>query len=150
MIDMIDEKLRRLAKELTTKMIPVIDASIAPGKDHPFPGLALNPRELTIMTLLGKREELMMTELAAMIASPLSTVTRVVDSLVKKKLVQRERLERDRRIVIIRASEQGKLIHQDMQQQYLAGSYKMLQILTDQEREVFVGLVAKLAAGLSR
>jgi DNA-binding MarR family transcriptional regulator len=147
---MTDEKLSRLAMELSTKMIQVIDASIAPGKDHPFPDLALTPREFNILILLGKREELIMTELAAMIASPLSTATRLVDRLVKKNLVQRERSERDRRIVIIRASEQGKLIHQNMQQQHLAGSYKMLQFLTEEEREVYVGLVSKLAAGLSR
>jgi DNA-binding MarR family transcriptional regulator len=143
-----DEKLARQAMELMTKMIQVIDASIAPGKDHPFPDLALTPREFNILILLGKREELIMTELAAMIDSPLSTATRVVDRLVKKKLVQRERSERDRRIVIIRASEQGKLLHQDMQQKHLAASYKMLQILTEEEREVYVGLVGKLAAGL--
>ncbi len=147
---MADEKLMRLAMELTTKMRQVIDASIAPGKGHPFPDLALTPREVNILILLGEREELIMTELAAMTDSPLSTATRIVDRLVKKNLVQRERSERDRRIVVIRASEQGKLLHQNMQEQHLAASYKMLQALTEEEREVYVGLVAKLAAGLGR
>ncbi|QEM70007.1 MarR family transcriptional regulator [Geobacter sp. FeAm09] len=147
---MIDEKLSRQAMELTAKMTQLIDASVAPGKDHPFPDLALTPREVNILILLGKREELIMTELAAMTDSPLSTATRVVDRLVKKNLVQRERSERDRRIVVIRASEEGKLFYRSMQQQHLAASYKMLQALTEEEREVYVGLVGKLAAVLRR
>lgn len=147
---MVDAKMARQARELTTKMTQIIEMSMAPGKDHPFPDLALTPREVNIMILLGEKGELIMTELATATDMPLSTATRIADRLTKKELIQRERSDRDRRIVVVKASEKGKQLHESIRRQHLEASFKILEILSEEERESFLALMGKLAGGLHR
>jgi DNA-binding MarR family transcriptional regulator len=53
-----------------------------------------------------------MSDLAAALAVPLSTATRIVDHLVEKRLVERKRSPQDRRVVTIHFSRRGRTIHQ--------------------------------------
>ncbi|MFH0727666.1 MAG: MarR family transcriptional regulator [Pseudomonadota bacterium] len=143
----IDVKTERQTRELMLRMARIIESVIMPGK-HPLPDLAVTPREIKVMLLLGDKGETTMTELAAAIDAPLSTVTRIADKLERKELIQRSRSDRDRRIVVITASEKGQMLHNSMRQHQLAVSHKMLELLGSDEREVFLELMAKMANGL--
>jgi DNA-binding MarR family transcriptional regulator len=147
---MAEQTVARQARELMVKMMQIFEAALAPGKDHPFADLALTPREVNLLILLGDRGELIMTELAAAIDVPLSTATRLADRLYKKELIHRERSDRDRRVVVVQASEKGRLLHETFKRQHLDASFKMLAILTEEERETFLALTGKLAEGLHR
>jgi DNA-binding MarR family transcriptional regulator len=143
----IDAKTERQARELMLRMTKIIDSIIIPGK-HPLPDLAVTPREIKVMILLGDKGETTMTELAAAIDAPLSTVTRIADKLERKGLILRSRSDRDRRIVVVAASEKGQMLHNSMREQQLAVSHKMLELLGSDEREVFLELMAKMADGI--
>ena len=143
----IDAKTERQARELMLRMARIIESIIIPGK-HPLPDLAVTPREINVMLLLGDKGETTMTELAAAIDAPLSTVTRIADKLERKGLIERSRSDRDRRIVVVAASEKGQMLHNSMREHQLAVSHKMLELLGHDEREVFLGLMAKMANGL--
>ena len=143
----IDTKMEKQARELMLRMARIIESVIIPGK-HPLPDLAVTPREIKVMILLGDKGETTMTELAAAIDAPLSTVTRIADKLELKGLIQRSRSDRDRRIVVVAASEKGQILHTSMREHQLAVSHKMLEPLDSNEREVFLELMAKMANGL--
>jgi len=144
-----DAKMQRQARELMLWMTRIIESIIIPGK-HPLPDLAVTPREIKAMLLLGDKGETTMTELAAAIDAPLSTVTRIADKLERKGLIHRSRSDQDRRIVVVAASEKGQLLHNSMREDQLAVSHKMLELLGSDEREVFLELMAKMANGLAK
>lgn len=145
----IDAKTERQALELMLRMTRIIDSIIVPGK-HPLPDLAVTPREIKVMLLLGDKGETTMTELAAAIDAPLSTVTRIADKLERKGLILRSRSDQDRRIVVVASSDKGQMMHNSMREDQLAVSHKMLELLGSDEREVFLELMAKMASGLAK
>lgn len=145
----IDAKTESQARELMLRMTRIIESIIIPGK-HPLPDLAVTPREIKVMLLLGDKGETTMTELAAAIDAPLSTVTRIADKLERKGLIERLRSDRDRRIVVVATSEKGQMLHNSMREHQLAVSHKMLEPLGSEEREIFLELMAKMANGLAK
>lgn len=142
-----DTKMEQQARELMLRMRMVLETIIISGK-HPLPDLAVSPREIKAMILLGDKGETTMTELAAAIDTPLSTVTRIADKLERKGLIVRSRSDRDRRIVVVAASEKGKMLHDSAQEHQLAMSYKMLELLGSEERDIFLKLMTKLAGSI--
>ncbi|MBJ6725454.1 MarR family winged helix-turn-helix transcriptional regulator [Geomesophilobacter sediminis] len=135
------------AKELMMRLAELMEATME-QTEHPFPDLALTPREVKVMIHLGDRGETTMTELADAVGTPLSTVTRIADRLERKGMIARSRSDRDRRIVVVSTSDQGQALHNAVREQQLAVSAKILEILTSEERETLVALLTKAAAGL--
>ncbi|HEX9020838.1 MAG TPA: MarR family transcriptional regulator [Nitrospirota bacterium] len=128
-------------------MVQLMEAPMRLGR-HPLPELALSPAEVRVLIFLGDKGETIMTELAAAIDTPLSTVTRIADRLERKGLIVRSRSDRDRRIVVVTPSGKGKKLHDAARQDQLAMAHRMLELLSPDEREAFLALVAKLARGL--
>jgi DNA-binding MarR family transcriptional regulator len=116
--------------------------------EHPLPDLELSQREVRVLILLGERGEMIMTELASAIRVPLSTLTRIVDRLQKKELLNRSRSEADRRIVVVKQRKKGKLLHAAFKRHQRDLVRRMLEPLSSGEREAFLELMAKLLAGL--
>lgn len=77
-----------------------MDSPLEPA-DHPLPDVELSPREIKVLLLLGEKGEMIMTDLAAALQAPLSTVTRIMDRLESKQMAERFRSSEDRRIVIV-------------------------------------------------
>ena len=142
-----DAKTKRQASELMSAMVQLMEAPMKLGK-HPLPELALSPSEIRVLIFLGEKGEISMTELAAAIDTPLSTVTRITDRLERKGLIVRSRSDRDRRLVIVAPSEKGKMLHNTVREHQLALAFKMLELLTPGERKTFIELASKLALGL--
>lgn len=115
---------------------------------HPLPDIELSPREIKVLLLLGDKEEMIMTDLAACLSAPLSTVTRIIDRLEGKELVERSRSAEDRRIVIVRESAKGKLLREGFRGSQLEQATRMLRPLSKGEREILVELLEKLTYGL--
>jgi DNA-binding MarR family transcriptional regulator len=69
--------------------------------------LKFTKSELFGMILIDKRKEITMTELSDYIKTPMSTANGIIERLVKKGLVVRERSDSDRRIVVLRLTEEG-------------------------------------------
>ncbi len=143
----IEAKIKEQAIELAVRMRQLMEAAVIPAK-HPLPDLALSPREVKTLMLLGDKEEMIMTDLAVALDAPLSTVTRIVDRLERKDLVVRSRSDRDRRIVIVSSSGKGKMLHTSARQHQTEMAYKVLDLLSDSEREIFLVLMRKLTSDL--
>jgi DNA-binding MarR family transcriptional regulator len=102
------------------------------------------PQELFALTVLGRRGRLTMTDLAAAMQAPLSTASRIVDRLVKKGLVARTPLARDRRVVHVAFSPRGERINQFVVESRQAAAETLLKALPARERAAFLKRLARL------
>ncbi len=137
--------MNRQARELAACM----DALASRMMSHrPHPAEAneeISIQELKMLGLLGFRGRSIMSALAEALGVPLSTATHTVDKLVAKKLVERTRSEKDRRVVEVELSEEGRRRNKFFQEHRLAMIRNMLAALSPGEREIFLELMAKMA-----
>ena len=117
-------------------------------EDNPWPDVELSAREVRVLFLLGDTGEMIMTDLAARLPAPLSTVTRIIDRLENKELVQRFRSKDDRRIVAVQQAPKGKMIHDHFLRTQLDNAARMLEPLSSGEREILLELLDKLTRNL--
>ena len=103
-----------------------------------------SPRELKALAAVGRIGAVTMTDLAAILKSPLSTATHTVDRLVAKGLVSRKRLTRDRRIVQVSFSRRGKEIHRFVVRSRHAAARGLLKALSLKDRQALLRQMAKM------
>ena len=75
---------------------------------------------------------------------PLSTATHTVDRLVAKGLAERNRSEEDRRVVAVQMSEYGRQLQEVFRERRKVVARSWLEPLSDQERTIFLQLMAKI------
>jgi DNA-binding MarR family transcriptional regulator len=109
----------------------------------------ISKQELNIVSTIGKASSpIIMREIAERVGLAISSVTPIVDKLVEKKLVHRERSTEDRRIVTAELSDRGAKIYQLEVDSYTRLSTLILQALTESEQEKFLGYFRKVASSL--
>lgn len=100
-----------------------------------------------LMTI-KERGPLAMRELAAKLFLTISTMTRIVDQLVKKKLVLRHPYEKDRRVILVEATKEGEEVLKIIQESLLATQKQILSRLSPQEREVILKALSELSQAI--
>jgi len=117
---------------------------LEPGKEGLLEGVP--KQEIFLIHALGEGGRLNMTELANRMSVALSTVTGIVDRLIGKGCVIRERTEEDRRLVFVELTEKGQaMFQQDREAQRRIGM-SVLSRLSEAEQEKLVDLVGKLSS----
>ncbi|RMF84484.1 MAG: YHS domain-containing protein [Nitrospinota bacterium] len=97
---------------------------------------------------LGRQGESMMRALAEECAVALSTMTGVVDRLVKKGLVQRRHSEEDRRVVLVSLTRQGEITYQKRLDADMRLILTMLKALDPAEQVQLVAMMEKIVHSL--
>lgn len=105
----------------------------------------LSMQELNVLNIIGDNEPCIMSDIAKLAVLSLSSVTVIVEKLVKKKLVQRVRSEEDRRIVKGALTAEGKKIHLVQIEHMHTVLRKILTLLTPEEQENFLKVFRKIA-----
>src|SRR5213082_3010331 len=79
-------------------------------KKHPTEELEgeLPAREMRAIVVLSNRGRCIMSDFAGAIGVPMSTATHMIEKLVRKGLVARVRSEKDRRVVHVELSDEGR------------------------------------------
>lgn len=80
-------------------------------EDH---GLFISTEEWAILLILWSKGEQTPSTLADVTFRDRTTITRLIDQMVKKGIVIREHDEKDRRRVLIKASEKGRNLEQEL------------------------------------
>ncbi len=106
--------------------------------------------EVRIIEILGKNGRLTMTEVADRAMLSVSTITFVIDNLVEKGLVKRERSERDRRVVWVDLMPEGQKIFEQVTEVHLGMVRGMLSSLNRDEQDTLIGLFRKIALRIER
>lgn len=112
------------------------------GRDAPP---SFSRSEIAAFDTVGAEGPLTMSEIAARTRMPLSTVTRVVDRLVARELVLRERPADNRRIVRVALNAEGRRAYRSALAHRTAGVRRMLQCLTEAEGRELIRLFRKIS-----
>ena len=90
-----------------------------------------------------------MRELSGHLCLKISTVTRLVDGLVKKRLVSRKKDPVDKRIVRVDMTEAGLKVHEKITEDLLVKEEELLASLSEDSREGVVKAIAMLLQGIA-
>ena len=108
--------------------------------------LSVTPLEGRAMLFIARHNQCLMSEFSRGVAVPLSTATRLVDRLVVKGLLVRERSDEDRRVVRVALSEQGRQLERHASEHTRKTIDTMLAKLTHQQQKQLVDLLRVLSA----
>ena len=100
--------------------------------------------ELFTMLLVDRHGEMIMSQIADHINLPMSTASGMVDRLVKTGYLKRERSELDRRIVLIKLTEQGKDLINKLKEMILYYIGKINESLTSEEIQLLSKIIGKI------
>jgi len=104
----------------------------------------ISRQESRVIVLLGSKGSLIMSDLARAANLALSSATNTVDRLVNKEMVERTRVDEDRRVVQVGLSEKGSKYYDALNECRLEMGRNMLDALSVGEREIFLELMAKM------
>jgi len=110
--------------------------------------MKLSKTEIFSILYLDKRKEITMTELVEYINVPMSTATGIVDRLVRKGYIARERSETDRRIVVLRLTDEGLRLIQNLKKLIYKYLDMILTDLTDEEKQFLARIALKIVHNL--
>jgi len=99
-----------------------------------------------VSSALAQRESLTMGELSSLLLVPLSKSTRTADWLVSHGFVERIPDISDRRIVRVALTEQGRVLHNAIEDNIRRRVQGMLTCLSPEERETLFQLIDKVVA----
>jgi DNA-binding MarR family transcriptional regulator len=138
MNDPTDEQMTKIgaAFDAFTRRHKLADAG---GAERP-----LNELDKQVLLFVGDNPGCGPSDVARFLAVPNTTISSATDRLVKRGLLDRDRIEKDRRAISLRLSKDGeetavalRQVHQDLYRM-------MLQRLSPAEREQFIKIITKI------
>lgn len=105
----------------------------------------LSPQQFNILRILrGAKDWLSMHEVRSRMVEKSPNATRLCDKLVEKKLLERVRCEKDRRVVHLKISDQGLQLLKKIDEEDDGSHMNFLDNLTDEEAEIVSRVLDKL------
>jgi DNA-binding MarR family transcriptional regulator len=101
-----------------------------------------------LMLLSNNPDPLTMSELSTELNVPLSTATRIVDELVKRDMMERVHDSRDRRVVRVKMSENGRKLYETGTAYTKQRITRLLKDFSAQEQTQLMSLMNKLLDAL--
>lgn len=105
---------------------------------------SLSKPELLALAHIHREKRSTMSGLAGVLGIKVSTATGLVDRLVGKKLLKRERNHGDRRLVYVVLTAKGTKVAAAYQEQIQAGIRRMMGLLTPSEQEQLIAILEKI------
>ena len=110
---------------------------------------AITLPQVWVLRYLTRQRECPMRELAEFMKMGLSSVTGMVDRLVKQGLANRRRTEKDRRLVFVDITAKGRKILKEILEQRRKTTLNLFESLSAEERSIYLCILEKLVKKLS-
>lgn len=104
----------------------------------------LTPTESKLIRLLLGHEEWTATNLAPELATRVSHISRIASKLVDSGLISRRRPRDDRRLVLLKLTDEGRAVGQELQQAILAYEEKLTESLNESDLRAFMTIVGRM------
>lgn len=135
-----------LLKTLIENLVRTIH-SMNTGNSFPFGNLLLKKQQIMILFFVyEKNTATSVKDIATFLNVTPGAITQLVDSLVEKKLVTREKNIRDGRIINITLTAKTEKQFNKFKNDYLERASKSFNRLSDQELTQFIRLIQKVQA----
>ncbi len=105
--------------------------------------------QVWVLRYLSRQRECPMRELASFMKMGLSSVTAMVDRLVKQGFANRRRTEKDRRLVFVDITPKGRKALKEILDQRRKTTLSLFESLTAEERLIYLCILEKLVKKLS-
>jgi DNA-binding MarR family transcriptional regulator len=112
--------------------------------------LGLHVRQFGVLSVLITEGELSQQELAEWVRMDRTSMVAMVDSLEEEGLVRRERNPSDRRAYLLQITSEGRRTQAQGRKLMLGAEDRVLDSLSEREREQFRKLLAKVAIDIGR
>lgn len=112
--------------------------------------LDFSKSELFTMLLVDRNGEIIMSRIADYVNVSMSTANGIVERLIKKGFLSRERSDSDRRIVVIRLTEEGKSLIVELKRVVLEYIGLIFDALDEEERKLIVKIFFKITDIIDR
>lgn len=106
--------------------------------------------ELLALVHVYRTGETTMSRIAEYVGVPLNTATGIANRLEKRGLVQRWRSEQDKRVMVVRITDEGKQQMASVTDTVTSLVGELFQDLTDEERQALLKVVERLPRLLER
>lgn len=106
-------------------------------------------KEHYLLEYIGQMGNVTMSEISKAFATAPTTMTSIVDRLVKKGYLVRKRSEEDRRIVLVTLGEKGKDFYKKHREESIKNIILLLQGLSEEEQDNLIKLVKTIKESLS-
>ena len=110
----------------------------------------ISKKELALISLIGKKKEVIMTEASDYLEVPMSTATGIVDKLVNKGYLVRHHSHEDRRIVKVGCSKYGSEACSLVHKMVMKMGKTILNDLSDNDQDNLVSLLEKVSGNLNK
>lgn len=142
----LEDRARRLTNHLQT----VMEEAESADRKNSVVREKLSWQEVRVLRAVGRQECCPMSGLADAICLSLSSATGLIDRLVGKKLIKRDRSSEDRRVVQVELTEQGRELNEEAMAGPVEFSREILKGLTAEEQDALVALFGKISDRIKR
>ena len=107
----------------------------------------LHANDIGLFEVLAGAGEWSVQRLAQALSAPISTISSALDRLERQKLIRRNRIVDDRRVVRVALTARGQRLAVRLVDAHIENCRAMLAQLSSEEREQFCRLAAQIAGG---
>lgn len=132
-----------------TELLPQLARGMARHENNYLTKGVITPPQVWVLRQLTRQPECSMRELAEFMKMGLSSVTGMVDRLVRQGLANRRRTEQDRRVVFVDITAKGRRILKEILGQHHQTILDLFESLTAEERFAYLCILEKLVKKLS-
>lgn len=154
-VDRVRDEWARTYPDLDTSPIEVLGrvqriASICNHRlDLDLARHGVNRSEFSVLSALARAgRPLRASEVVSTTMLSGASITKITDSLVSRKLLVRQKSERDGRVVLLAPTDAGRAVVDDEMPRRIAGDAQLIAGLTNAERDALAGLLRKVCAAL--
>lgn len=106
--------------------------------------LAVSKTEMFALLFIDQKGEVIMSQIADFLNTPMSTATGIIDRLVKNGYLKRERSETDRRVVLIRLTDDGRGLVEEVKNVIFKYINMINKALTEEEERQLFNILQKV------
>ena len=133
------------ARRLIGDLEAVLEGAESADKKSAELAEKLSAQEIRVLRTVDREECCIMSGIAGAIRLSLSSVTGLIDRLVEKKLVRRDRSSDDRRVVQVELTPEGKQLSAAADAGRVEFTRDLLKSLSAEEQETLLSLFDKLS-----
>ena len=126
----------------------VLGAVVQKGTQRALAALDLTPSEFLILHMCYREQNTTVTDLARVSPLEMSAISRQVEALHSRGLLDRRRSREDRRVVFLELSEEGRLLVPELYRATAPVEEKIVQDMSYREREHLLNVLEALTIEL--
>lgn len=144
-----DQSTQEMALEMAALLQEIVMCCQMKDTNHAT-RFQVSTSECRTLRVFMEEDNLTMKALSNKMNLAMSRMTRIIDGLVKKDLVERASDERDRRICLVRLTQAGRKLVNEMENNYMTMNLEVLNSVTPQARPEVLKALKKLVTAMQK